>query len=407
MKAIILAVITLVTLYGLFTDYLEYSSTGNPMPENVRDVYSHEEFLKWQSYQYDNCRLSFIRAVVMFAVDFLLVLTNALPAACRGINNDYLAAIIVVLVYITAESIIELPFSWYKTMSIEQKYGFNKTEVRTFAVDKMKEFTISLVLFIALLCLFILLHKSLGDMLPIVFAVLLMLLVTVIGFLFPVFSKLFNTFTELEDGELRDKLTALLNKYGYTVRGIKIMDASRRTTKSNAYFSGFGKMKTIVLYDNLVNSATPDEICAVFSHEMGHGLHKDTLKNNISSFAVMIIVGFGAWLIVKSDAVFTSCGFSRLNYGFALFVLINFLAFINPVTGILRNMISRRAEYRADAQAVKDGYGRELISALKKLFNENYGNLAPHRLTVLLEYSHPTLSERISAIEAELAKSAE
>jgi len=191
-----------------------------------------------------------------------------------------------------------------------------------------------------------------------------------------------------------------LQKNGYQVRGIKVMDASRRTTKSNAYFSGFGKMKTIVLYDTLVETMTPDEICAVFAHELGHGLHKDTLKNQILSFFQMAVLGVLAWLTLRTADLFLSFGFSTVNYGFAIILIMSVeFALIAPLFSLLVNYISRKAEYRADAQAVKEGYGKQLISALKKLARQNYADLAPSALLVKLEYSHPTLSQRIEAID--------
>ena len=179
------------------------------------------------------------------------------------------------------------------------------------------------------------------------------------------------------------------------------MDASRRTTKSNAYFTGFGKMKTVVLFDTLVSSMTPDEICAVFAHEMGHGLHKDTLKNQIFSFIQMAVLAVLAWLTLRTPGVFEAFGFSGVNYGFALILIMSVeFALIAPLFGLLINAFSRRAEYRADAQAVSEGYGDALISGLKKLSRENLSDLAPSPLLVKLEYSHPTLSQRIAAIEA-------
>ena len=178
------------------------------------------------------------------------------------------------------------------------------------------------------------------------------------------------------------------------------MDASRRTTKSNAYFTGFGKMKTIVLYDNLVKSMTTDEICAVFAHEMGHGLHKDTLKNQILTFVQMAILSVLAWLTLRSEELFTQFGFSTVNYGFAIILIVSAeFALISPLFGLLVNLHSRRAEYRADRQAVKEGYADALVSALKKLARENFSDLAPSPIIVKLEYSHPTLSQRIAAIK--------
>ena len=233
----------------------------------------------------------------------------------------------------------------------------------------------------------------------VVFAAVMTIIGLAISFLAPVLTKIFNKFTPLEDGELRDKLTALLEKHGYKVRAIQVMDASRRSTKSNAYFTGFGKMKTIVLYDTLVAQMTTDEICAVFAHEMGHGLHKDTLKNQIFSAVQMFLMAVLAWLTLHSPETFRSFGFDGINYGFAI-ALIGFeLSLFSPLFSLVINTYSRKAKYRADQQAVTEGYGQALISGLKKLTRENFGDLSPDPLLVKLTYSHPTLSQRIAAID--------
>ena len=283
---------------------------------------------------------------------------------------------------------------------IEEKYGFNKSTAKTFWADQAKGFVISLGLMTGIGAVLWWLWQTMGDWLIVAFAVFMTLFALAVSFLYPVFSRIFNKFTPLEDGELKEKLTALLQKNGYQVRAVQVMDASRRTTKSNAYFSGFGKMKTIVLYDTLVEAMTPDEICAVFAHEMGHGLNKDTLKNQILTFVQMAVLGVLAWLTLRTPACFTSFGFEGVNAGFALILIMSVeFALISPLFGLLINARSRRAEYRADAQAVREGYGKALVSALKKLARQNYADLAPSPLLVKLEYSHPTLSQRIAAIE--------
>ena len=296
--------------------------------------------------------------------------------------------------------VFSLPFSYYDTMVIEEKYGFNRSSKKTFWMDQLKNFLISFILIMGIGALLMWIHKGLGDWLILVFAGAMTLLMLGISFLYPVFSRIFNKFTPLEEGELKDKLTGLLEKHGYRVRAIQIMDASRRSTKSNAYFTGFGKMKTIVLYDTLVNAMTPDEICAVFAHEMGHGLHKDTLKNQLLTFLQMLVLGVLAWLTLRSEAIFSDFGFEGVNYGFAIILIMSVeFALVAPLFGLLANAVSRRAEYRADAQAVEEGYAGALISGLKKLAKENFADLAPDPLLVKLEYSHPTLSQRIDAIE--------
>ena len=176
------------------------------------------------------------------------------------------------------------------------------------------------------------------------------------------------------------------------------MDASRRTTKLNAYFTGFGKLKTIVLYDNLVNAMTSEEICAVFAHEMGHGIHNDVTKQQGLNIVNLTLMGVAAWLTVSITGIYTAFGFEELNYGFAFVVMGYLISIIQPLLSMVANAYSRSAEYRADMQAVKEGYGKPMVTALKKLAKDNFAHLAPSKLNVVLEYSHPPLASRIDQI---------
>ena len=402
LKVLVLIVVTLIWLYDLLLNVIRMRSAKNQIPDNVADVYDRETYLKWRSYHADKSRFAVVTSTVSFIIELALLVFNAY-AAFAGLfptENPFLQMFAVFLLS-ALSSLIMIPFSWHETMVIEEKYGFNKSTAKTFWADQVKSFIISLIITLAVGAILMKVHATLGDWMILAFAVLMTLLLLGIIFFYPVFSKIFNKFKPLEDGDLKDKLTGLLEKNGYKVRAIKVMDASRRTTKSNAYFTGFGKMKTIVLYDTLVESLTPDEICAVFAHEMGHGLHKDTLKRQLLSFVQMFVLGVLAWLTLRTTGLFTAFGFSGINYGFAVLLIMSAeFPLVAPLFGLLTNYVSRRAEYRADDQAVKEGYGEELIHTLKKLAKNNLADLAPSPLLVKLEYSHPTLSQRIDAIQS-------
>ncbi len=399
-KIIAAAALVLVFVYNLVIKIMGWKSGDRPVPECVSDVYDPETYLKRKQYNAEKSRHSIFALCVTLVIELALLLSNAYAAfASLFPDNDYLRLIAVVLL-MTLSSIPVIPFEYYDTMVIEAKYGFNRTSKKTFWIDQIKNFIISMILTTGIAIILMLIHKALGDWLILVFAGVMVLFVLAITFLFPVLSKIFNKFTPLEEGELRTKLTEMLEKHGYKVRDIKVMDASRRTTKSNAYFTGFGKMKTIVLYDTLVEAMEPDEICAVFAHEMGHGLHKDTLKNQIITVFQMLIIGVLAWLTLRSPDIFTAFGFDRINYGFAVLLIMTVeFALISPLFMLIANAVSRKAEYRADEQAVKEGYAAQLVSALKKLSRQNFSDLSPHPALVLLEYSHPTLAQRVEAIE--------
>lgn len=398
-KIIALVILFAVFLYQTLLRVVKRRSASNPIPENVADVYDRETYQKWRAYNGEKTRLSILSGAGEFIVSAALIGLNAYPAFARLFPDTPFMQMFAVLLLSGLSSVLELPFSYYDTMVIEEKYGFNRSSQKTFWLDQVKGFLIGLTLILVMGSLLMAIHQALGDWLILVFAGAMTLLMLGISFLYPFFSRIFNKFTPLEEGELKDRLTGLLEKHGYKVRAIQVMDASRRSSKSNAYFTGFGKMKTIVLYDTLVSAMTADEICAVFAHEMGHGLHKDTLKNQILTFLQMLVLGALGWLTLRSPEVFTPFGFDGVNYGFALLLIMSVeFALLSPLFSLIVNARSRRAEFRADAQAVQEGYGDALISALKKLARENFADLAPSPLLVKLEYSHPPLSQRIDAI---------
>ncbi len=401
LKTLILAGFAAVYLYELFLDIIRMRSADNPVPANVSDVYDRETYMKWRAYHLEKTRFSILTSTVSFVLNLCLLVFNAY-AAFAGLfpKEDLFLQMFAVFLLSALASLLLIPFSWHETMVIEEKYGFNKATPKVFWGDQAKEFIISLIIMVTIGGILMAVHRALGDWMILLFAAVMTLVMLGIVFLYPVIGRIFNRFTPLEDGELKDRITGLLEKNGYKVRAIRVMDASRRTTRSNAYFTGFGRMKTIVLYDTLIENMTTEEICAVFAHEMGHGLHRDTLKNQVLTFLQMLLLGVMAWLTLRTAELFTAFGFDAVNYGFAVILIMTVeFALISPLFGLVTSWYSRRAEYRADAQAVKEGYGEEQISALKKLSRQNLADLAPSPLLVMLEYSHPTLSQRIEAIE--------
>ena len=400
-KMAVLAALTVVWLFEMLLHGLNARSVRNPVPENVKDVYDSETYAKWRRYHGEKNRLSLLSSTASWMISMLLMGLNVYAAFTGLFPKDNLwLQMFAVILLATASDLLTIPFSWYDTMRIEEKYGFNRSTGKTFWVDQVKNFILSLLLIMIVGSVLLGLHMWLGDLLIVAFTAAMIIFVLIISFLSPFFFRIFNKFTPLEDGELRDGLTALLQKHGYQVRAINVMDASRRTTKSNAYFTGFGRTKTIVLYDTLVSRMTTEEICAVFAHELGHGLHKDTLKNVVISSVQMLILAVLAWLTLRTKELYPAFGFDDVNYGFAIILIMSAeFALISPLYKLFSSAVSRKMEFRADAQAVSEGYGAELVSGLKKLSRENFSNLAPDPLLVKLEYSHPPLSERIRAIE--------
>ena len=212
-------------------------------------------------------------------------------------------------------------------------------------------------------------------------------------------SHAFTGSAPLEDVALKARLAFLLGKHGFIARSMRVIDDSRRVGKGWPCFEGVGKTKTVVLYSTHLTIMDTDEICALFAHEMGHVLHRDTLKKQLLSFAQMLLLAVLAYFTVKSPGLYAAYGFEEISYGFALVWILNVeYGLIWPLMRFLLCDHSRRVEYRADRQAVEEGYADALISGLKKLAGHEYADLSPSPLLVRLKYSCPTLSQRIDAI---------
>lgn len=401
-KLIAVIVVTLTFFFQTFMMWLEMKSAGREIPKNVADVYDKPAYRTWLQYYKEKTRLAFIRHLLTYLTVYLVLVLDAYAWIVWGLSpaGDYAAAVVVLAADMLVGLLVAVPCDYINSMVIEQKYGFNKMTKKTFFLDRIKNTVIEAAVMWGLCCLFIWLHKTLGNRMIPVFIGIAFLLLLLLVFLYPVFSKIFNKFDPLPEGELRDRLCGLLEENGCTVREIKVMDGSRRSTKANAYFSGVGSTKTIVLYDTLLEQMSADEIVAVFAHEMGHNKHRDNLKMQTISLVNLVIMVLLVWALVSVPEIYEYFGFDRVNYGFAFYLLGTVcLSFLSPLLGLFSAALSRRFEYRADGFAKEQGYGDALISALKVLARNSFICLSPHPLLVSLTYDHPTVSQRIEALK--------
>ncbi len=398
-KIILMILALLEGVYTVFLGIVRYRSASNPMPESVSDVYDADSYKKWQRYNAEHNKLDIVFGIIS-ALVMLVLLAFDLHSAFASLfsDNDFTAMFAVVLLAVLVSFVLDTVKAYVSNMIIEEKYGFNRSKLRTFIFDRVLSLVLEFGLSFGIGALILTLHKNLGAYMIAVFAAAVFAVSFLISFFYPILTRVANKFTPLPDGELKDKIMALLEKHGYRVKAIEIMDASRRTTKTDAYFTGFGKLKTIVLYDNLVNSMTEDEICAVFAHEMGHGIHKDTLRSQLESIVYMLLIGTVAWLAASIPALYTELGFGGVNYGFTFVIIGLCLGILQPLFSLIQNYLSRKAEYRADRQGVLEGYSEAMVSSLKKLAKDNFANLSPSDINVVLEYDHPPIDKRIDAI---------
>ena len=391
--------------YNILLNAVKFRSLNNPTPANLTDVYDAETYEKWKKYGAEHCKVQIVFKAIYLIITLILLLTNAYASFANLFpSGAFMQLLAVILLECLVNTVVSVVENYISDMKIEEKYGFNRTTMKTFVGDRIREFVVELLLSVGIASLVLVLYNALGGWMVLLFVAVMLAFTALITFIAPILSRIGNKFTPLEDGELKTSLVALLTKHGYQVKAIEVMDASRRTTKLNASFSGFGKLKTIVLYDNLINAMTPNEISAVFAHELGHGIHKHLLKRLILNLVFFAIIGLLAWLAVSVNDAYIQFGFTNgVNYGFAYILLTLALSVIQPLTNLGINALSRKHEYQADKQAVQEGFGIEMITAFKKLAKGNFAHLSPSKLNVLLEYSHPPLNLRIENVEKEIA----
>ena len=397
-KILILISFIIENIFDFVLVKLNDSYVKKPLPENVKDVYDEAKYNKWINYRNDSKKFSAVQTLITAAITLILYIFN-IHAKVFGLFgfNRFVSNLLLILIFMVFSTVISIPFSYYSNFVIEEKYGFNKTTIKTFILDIIKEFAIGTVIMVLLFGVVMLLFEKFGNW-GILFTIVAVILFNVFVSLFSMtFLRIFNKFTPLEEGELRDGLTELCTKYNVKIKEIYVMDASKRTTRANAFCTGFGK-KTISLDDNLVNNYSNDKIVAVFAHEFGHAKHKHILKSMWFAFLRIIILIAALGVILNFPVICQSFGFEDVNYFFAFTILTTISWPLSRVFDLISNKISRTFEYQADAFAANEGYGEPLIGALKQLSRDALTNLNPHPAVVALEYSHPTLSQRISAI---------
>lgn len=403
MKIGIIAIFLLTTAFGFFLKFLTWKKRNAPVPENVNDVFDSQTYLKRNAYQMEKMRLGIFSGIVTSLITLAYLVFNfhsLMFEFIAGLTSSVtLQAFFIFGVTMCISVVSSTAFSAIDTFKIEAKYGFNKSTVKTFIVDTVKELILTAAIIGGLLSLFLLMYAKLDTWMFPAFYLIVIIILFAVNFLAHFFSKLFNKFTTLEEGTLKDKINAFASKTGFKVKRIFIMNASKRSTKLNAYATGFGKNKTIVLYDTLISKMTEDEIVAVLAHEIGHAKKGHVYYKLLASCVFFAIMVFAAQYVISSSAVAEAFGFSGANVIFGIYILTIAFTPLSLVLNIPICALSRAYEFAADKFAKDTAGGEHIKSALKKLAKENFSNLTPHKFVVLMTYSHPPLSERIEAID--------
>lgn len=406
MQYLIFGIIIIMFGVDLVVSWLNYRHRTEPIPENVRDVYDQATYEKWLNYSMETLRFQLISRTVETLILLALLALGAFGWLERLTNGWFTHPILRTLAFLGIYGLftllIGLPFEYYSTFVLEEKFGFNKSTHKTFFMDQLKNLVLMAVLGGGLVAGIqsAYIHYADRIWLFVLLSWMIMSFITVlIFFINKVFIRLFNKLVPLPEGTLRTRIEALASEVGFKISAISVMDASRRSTKLNAFFSGLGKTREVVLYDTLVEKMSEDEILAVLAHELGHAMHKD-----IPRMLLQQILVFGAYLalfafVLQSTALPIAFKLSDAHFGFSLLLFGILISPLDKLLDIPLNQISRKAEYAADAFSARLSHKNDISSALRLLAQENLSNLNPHPVFVLLHYSHPPLSERLRAIE--------
>ena len=397
---ILISILVISFLIDKILDFLNAKHYNDKISEELNDVYNLEDYLKSQKYKKINYQFSNITSTFSFILTFTFFFLDGfkyLDNFARGFtDNSILVALIFFGIILIGSDILTTPLSYYKTFVIEEKFGFNKTTQKTFFLDKLKGWLISAIIGGSILALIIWFYQQIGSQ----FWVYAWVLATIFSLFINLFySKLivpiFNKQTPLEDGELKSAIKTYAKKVGFTLDNIFVIDGSKRSTKANAYFSGFGKQKRITLYDTLIKDLETDEIIAVLAHEVGHYKRKHIIYNLVLS---TLLTGFMLYILsffIDSPLLSEALGVSTPSFHIGMIAFGILYTPISEITGLFMNYISRRFEYQADNFAKETFNSPSLISSLKKLSKNSLSNLTPHKAYVFMHYSHPTLRERI------------
>lgn len=404
---VILATLLLEFVLNLVADALNMSSLKRGLPEEFKGVYDVDTYRKSQEYSKVTTRFGIITSVFNLAV--LLVFWFAggfdvLDQWVRGFGwNPIWTGLAYVGILMFLRSIIGLPFSIYQTFVIEERFGFNKTTVKTFILDMVKGTLLGIVLGGPLLAGVLAFFQYGGPWAwvyawAVVTGFTLLLQYVAPRWIMP----LFNKFEPLEDGELKEAILDLADRINFPLQGVYVMDGSKRSSKSNAFFTGFGKNKRIALFDTLIENHSVSELVAVLAHEIGHYKKKHIVQNMVISILHTGVMFWLLSLVLQADGLYAAFYMQQASV-YAGFIFFGMLyAPVELILSMVMQVISRKHEFQADHFAANaTDHPQWLITALKKLSRDNLSNLTPHPFYVFLNYSHPPVLERIKALRAE------
>lgn len=409
-----------------FLEYIDYKArkkNAGTLPDELKEipaasVFDKEKLKKISEYENAKYFAWIPSSVCNLVLDFALILFGFYPfifdKICllsgfpSSIGSCFVCFFLFMIISSIPGEILNIPFSLYREFVVEKKFGFSKMTFKLWIIDNIKEGIISIILSALLTIVASIFFVKSPSSWWFILAAVLICFTFIMQIIYPKFiAPLFNKFSPLEEGELKEKLSDLLQKTGFVSDGIFIMDASKRSGHSNAYFTGFGKSKRIVLFDTLTKTLSTDELVAVLGHELGHFKLKHILKRLIFTIPLEFVLLFALYKLAQFTNLYTGFGFANITAQnvssvqfIGLFLAVLIYGSISEIIRPITNIFSRKDEYEADKFSVEHCNNKdELISALIKLNSDNLSELLPPKLYVFWNFSHPTLIERIAALK--------
>jgi STE24 endopeptidase len=410
----ILVILILDFLLERFLAYLNSTYWNDKLPKELEGIYDQEKYSKSQRYEREKQRFAFVLSTLTFIAMILMLTLGGFAMtdlwARKFTSNPVFLALLYFGILGFASMILSLPFDIYQTFVLEEKFGFNKTTPKTFITDKLKGLLLSVVIGGGLLSLIVFIYQSAGnDFWVIVWAVIAFFMIFMTMFYSNLIVPLFNKQKPLEAGSLRDAIEEFSTRVGFKLKNIYVIDGSKRSKKANAYFTGLGIKKRIVLYDTLLTDHTTEELVAILAHEIGHYKKKHTTVGIILSLLQTGLMLFVLSFFIRQNSSLSQilcqalAGFSGLevkqSFHTGIMVFGILYAPLSLIISLLMNVLSRKNEYAADRFAGINYNPVSLQEALKKLSVNNLSNLRPHPAYVFFYYSHPTLLQRLAGLE--------
>lgn len=401
----IIVILFLSISFSVFLELLNIKSRSNSLTGLLSDVYDSENYSKQQHYEKEKLKISLIESLLSAAIIILFFSMQGfglLQMVVAGVTSSVIAQTLLFFGILGfATLILSIPFDYYDKFVIEEKFGFNKSTKRLFWVDLLKSVLLSAILGGAILAIITWLYVINPNLFWISALGVILTFSLIMNALYStIILPLFNKKTPLQEGELKQKVLAFAGAHGFSINHIYLIDGSKRSTKANAFFTGFGSKKRVFLYDTLVEKLSNDEVVAVLAHELGH-YKKHHIWINLSIGVVQSAILLFVFNLISQNLEFTQAMGSTSSTAVFYLNALCFVLLISPIQtilSILLNWMSRKMEYQADYFAKVNGFGNELVSALKKIASLNYSNLTPHPFYVVVNYSHPSLYNRIKTL---------